>query len=106
MFGNGRARSGIIVLPCGAGKSLTGVTAASTVKKNTMVMCINNASVMQWRDEFLNWTTIGKDSIKIFTSQNRDVLPINRPGIEKSVHLYLDILHDVSRGKRSASGKK
>ena len=31
MFGNGRARSGIIVLPCGAGKTLTGVTAASTV---------------------------------------------------------------------------
>ncbi|CAM9204005.1 unnamed protein product, partial [Choristocarpus tenellus] len=31
MFGNGRARSGIIVLPCGAGKTLTGVTAASTI---------------------------------------------------------------------------
>ena len=33
MFGNGRARSGIIVLPCGAGKTLTGVTAASTIRK-------------------------------------------------------------------------
>lgn len=58
MFGNGRARSGIIVLPCGAGKSLTGVTAASTVKKNIIVMCINNASVKQWREEFTNWTNI------------------------------------------------
>jgi DNA excision repair protein ERCC-3 len=33
MFGNGRARSGIIVLPCGAGKSLVGVTACCTVRK-------------------------------------------------------------------------
>lgn len=33
MFGNGRARSGVIVLPCGAGKSLVGVTACCTVRK-------------------------------------------------------------------------
>ena len=40
MFSNGRARSGIIVLPCGAGKTLTGITAtACTIKKSTMVVC-------------------------------------------------------------------
>jgi DNA excision repair protein ERCC-3 len=39
MFANGRARSGIIVLPCGAGKTLTGVTAACTMKKRTLVVC-------------------------------------------------------------------
>lgn len=39
MFGNGRARSGIIVLPCGAGKTLVGITAACTIKKSTMVLC-------------------------------------------------------------------
>lgn len=58
MFGNGRARSGIIVLPCGAGKSLTGVTAASTVKRATIVMCINNASVKQWKEQFVMWTNV------------------------------------------------
>lgn len=58
MFGNGRARSGIVVLPCGAGKSLTGVTAASTVKKSTMILCINNVSVKQWKEQLLQWTTI------------------------------------------------
>ena len=36
MFGNGRARSGIIVLPCGAGKTLVGITAACTVKKSAI----------------------------------------------------------------------
>jgi DNA excision repair protein ERCC-3 len=37
MFGNGRARSGIIVLPCGAGKSLVGITALTTIKKSTLI---------------------------------------------------------------------
>ena len=58
MFSNGRARSGIIVLPCGAGKSLTGVTAASTVKRSCIVMCINNASVKQWKEQFVMWTNV------------------------------------------------
>jgi len=39
MFGNGRARSGIVVLPCGAGKTLIGITAACTIKKSTLVLC-------------------------------------------------------------------
>ncbi|KAJ1565970.1 hypothetical protein HK405_011179, partial [Cladochytrium tenue] len=39
MFGNGRARSGIIVLPCGAGKTLVGVTSACTIKKSCLVLC-------------------------------------------------------------------
>ena len=39
MFGNGRARSGLIVLPCGAGKSLVGVTACCTVRKKAIVLC-------------------------------------------------------------------
>jgi DNA excision repair protein ERCC-3 len=45
MFSNGRARSGIIVLPCGAGKTLTGILAASHIKKSTLVLCNTNVSV-------------------------------------------------------------
>ena len=37
MFGNGRARSGVIVLPCGAGKSLTGISAAVRTRKSVLV---------------------------------------------------------------------
>jgi DNA excision repair protein ERCC-3 len=49
MFGNGRARSGIIVLPCGAGKSLTAVAAAARVRKSALVLCTNSVSVDQWK---------------------------------------------------------
>ena len=43
MFGNGRARSGIIVLPCGAGKSLTGISAAVRTRKSVLVRCLRAA---------------------------------------------------------------
>ncbi|TPX32015.1 hypothetical protein SeMB42_g07665 [Synchytrium endobioticum] len=57
MFGNGRARSGIIVLPCGAGKTLTGVAAACTIKKSVLVLCWSAVSVAQWIREFHHWST-------------------------------------------------
>jgi len=68
MFGNGRARSGIIVLPCGAGKSLVGVTAACTVKKPTLCLCTSSVSVEQWRYQFALWSTLPKEKIGRFTA--------------------------------------
>jgi len=47
MFSNGRARSGVIVLPCGSGKTLVGITAACTIKKRTMVLCTSGVAVDQ-----------------------------------------------------------
>ena len=75
MFGNGRARSGLIVLPCGAGKSLTGITAASTIKHAAVVVCINNASVKQWKEEFRKYSTVDESLLKIFTSDTKNFLP-------------------------------
>ncbi|KAJ2500727.1 DNA repair helicase RAD25 [Coemansia sp. RSA 1972] len=68
MFGNGRARSGIIVLPCGAGKTLVGITAACTIKKSIICLCSSTVSVMQWKQQFLQWSTIKEEQIAIFTS--------------------------------------
>lgn len=73
MFGNGRARSGIIVLPCGAGKTLVGITAACTIKKSVIVLCTSSVSVMQWRQQFLQWCTIQPESVAVFTSENKEM---------------------------------
>lgn len=68
MFGNGRARSGIIVLPCGAGKTLVGISAAQRVRKSCLCLATNAVSVDQWHAEFKRWTTLevgpcaGRDS--------------------------------------------
>lgn len=70
MFGNGRARSGVIVLPCGAGKSLVGVTAACTIKKPTLCLCTSSVSVEQWRYQFATWSTMPRDHIGRFVASS------------------------------------
>lgn len=71
MFGNGRARSGVIVLPCGAGKTLVGITAACTIKKSILCLCTSSVSVMQWKQQFLQWSTIHEEQIAVFTSDQK-----------------------------------
>ena len=91
MFANGRARSGIIVLPCGAGKTLTGVTAACTLKKRTIVLCTSGLTVShssaqhmppgvaveQWRSEFKRWCDMDDRIITRFTSDSPDEPVLN-----------------------------
>ncbi|PVU99241.1 hypothetical protein BB560_005538 [Smittium megazygosporum] len=72
MFGNGRARSGIIVLPCGAGKTLVGITAACTIKKSILCLCTSAVSVVQWKQQFLQWSTIRENQIAVFTSDQKE----------------------------------
>ncbi|KAI8918568.1 P-loop containing nucleoside triphosphate hydrolase protein [Powellomyces hirtus] len=72
MFGNGRARSGIIVLPCGAGKTLVGVTAACTIKKSCLVLCTSSVSVEQWAREFRSWSTVKEGQVAKFTQGEKE----------------------------------
>ncbi|KAG9502029.1 transcription factor TFIIH complex ERCC-3 subunit [Fusarium musae] len=72
MFGNGRAKSGIIVLPCGAGKTLVGITAACTIRKGVIVLCTSSVSAVQWRNEFLKWSNISPEDITTFTSDSKE----------------------------------
>ncbi|PPQ63297.1 hypothetical protein CVT24_006742 [Panaeolus cyanescens] len=72
MFGNGRARSGIIVLPCGAGKTLVGITAACTIKKSCLVLCTSSVSVMQWKQQFMQWSNITDRQIAVFTADQKE----------------------------------
>ncbi|KAM0562219.1 hypothetical protein ACHAPJ_002664 [Fusarium lateritium] len=81
MFGNGRAKSGLIVLPCGAGKTLVGITAACTIKKGVIVLCTSSMSVVQWRNEFLKWSNINPDDIVAFTSDSKNNVFTGSTGI-------------------------
>lgn len=68
----GRARSGIIVLPCGAGKSLVGVSAACRIRKSCLCLATNAVSVDQWAFQFKLWSTIRDDQICRFTSDSKE----------------------------------
>lgn len=72
MFGNGRARSGIIVLPCGSGKTLVGITSICTIKKSALVLCTSAVSVEQWRHATLGFTNISPDGIARFTADKKE----------------------------------
>ena len=100
MFGNGRSRSGIIVLPCGAGKTLVGITAACTIKKNVLVLCTSAVSVEQWRREFKNFSTISDSQIARFTSDCKEKFSGNT-GIVVSTYTMV-----AYGGKRSYEAKK
>ncbi|RVE74364.1 hypothetical protein OJAV_G00021390 [Oryzias javanicus] len=93
MFGNGRARSGVIVLPCGAGKSLVGVTAACTVRKRCLVLGNSSVSVEQWKAQFKMWSTIDESLICRFTSDAKDK-PI---GCSVAISTYSMLGHTTKR---------
>ena len=71
MFGNGRGKSGIIVLPCGAGKTLVGITAGCHIKKSIVVMCTSAMSSYQWSNEFKKWSDIKEEDIAVFTANDK-----------------------------------
>lgn len=100
MFGNGRARSGIIVLPCGAGKTLVGITAACTVKKSTLVLCTSSVSVAQWKKEFLKWSNVKEEMVSVFTAEAKEKFS-SAAGIVVSTYSMV-----ANTGKRSHSSQK
>ena len=77
MFSNGRARSGVIVLPCGSGKTLVGITAICTVKKRAIILCTSCVAVDQWKRQLELWSTIDPKQIFCFTSNKTDLLENN-----------------------------
>ncbi|OQR93463.1 TFIIH basal transcription factor complex helicase XPB subunit [Thraustotheca clavata] len=103
MFGNGRARSGIIVLPCGAGKTLTGVTAASTIKKSCLCLCTSAVSVEQWTAQFKMWTNIPSKKIARFTSVSKDEIDKDSGVI---VTTYTMVAFGGARSSASAEAMK
>lgn len=101
MFGNGRARSGVIVLPCGAGKSLVGVTAACTIKKPTLCLCTSSVSVEQWRYQFSMWSTLPRDKIGRFVASGGSSAKDKSFAGGVTVTTYSMISHSGRRAKES-----
>lgn len=71
MFGNGRGKSGIIVLPCGAGKTLVGITAGCHIKKSIVVLCTSAMSSYQWANEFKKWSDVKEEDIAVFSASEK-----------------------------------
>ena len=72
-FDNG---SGVVVLPCGAGKTLVGAGAMATAKTNTLILVTNTVSARQWRAELLKRTTLTEDEIGEYSGQTKEIKPV------------------------------
>ncbi|MGO4690759.1 DNA repair helicase XPB [Glaciibacter sp. 2TAF33] len=68
--------SGVVVLPCGAGKTLVGAGAMATAKTNTLILVTNTVSARQWRDELLKRTTLTAEEIGEYSGQMKEVKPV------------------------------
>uniref|UniRef100_A0A6B2KZC3 DNA 3'-5' helicase n=1 Tax=Arcella intermedia TaxID=1963864 RepID=A0A6B2KZC3_9EUKA len=69
LFWNGfKCHSGILVLPCGAGKTLIGINVVAALKKPCIIYCQSILAVTQWRDQLLRWTTINENSVSRFSA--------------------------------------
>ena len=67
---------GTIVLPCGAGKTIVGMTIMSMLKTSTLIITTNITSVHQWIDELVDKTNIPRDMIAEYTGESKTIKPV------------------------------
>lgn len=68
--------NGIIVLPCGSGKTIIGLGACAAISNCTLIITTNNVSVHQWRNELIQKTHVSPDDIGEFTGVTKEIKPI------------------------------
>ena len=68
--------SGVVVLPCGAGKTLVGLGAMAAGKTTTLILVTNTVSARQWKAELLKRTTLTEDEIGKYSGQVKQVRPV------------------------------
>ncbi len=68
--------SGVIVLPCGAGKTIVGAAAMAHAKATTLILVTNTLAARQWREELLRRTTLNEDEIGEYSGAKKEIRPV------------------------------
>jgi DNA excision repair protein ERCC-3 len=68
--------SGVVVLPCGAGKTIVGAAAMAHVKATTLILVTNTIAARQWREELLKRTTLNEDEIGEYSGAKKEIRPV------------------------------
>ena len=89
--GTNEGGSGVIVLPCGAGKTLVGVGVIQLVGSETLILVTNTLSIRQWKSEILDKTDIKEKDIGEFSGEKKEIRPI-------TVATYNIITHKKRKG--------
>lgn len=90
--------SGVVVLPCGAGKTLVGAAAMSRAQATTLILVTNTVSARQWKDELVRRTTLTEDEIGEYSGTVKEVRPVTIATYQvlttrrKGVYPHLELL--------------
>ncbi|GAB2605775.1 DNA repair helicase XPB [Pseudactinotalea suaedae] len=90
--------SGVVVLPCGAGKTIVGAGAMAEAKATTLILVTNTVSARQWRDELVRRTTLTAEEIGEYSGARKEIRPVTIATYQvlttkrKGVYTHLELL--------------
>lgn len=74
--GSAAGGSGVIVLPCGAGKTIIGLGTLAKLKRRTLILATNVVALRQWRREILDKTTLNEDQVTEYSGESKNIGPV------------------------------
>ena len=80
------AGAGVVVLPCGSGKTIVGLAAIAGQGCETLIVTSNAASLAQWREELEARTTVAPEAIGEYSSQAKEIRPITLTTYQMLTH--------------------
>jgi len=92
--GSAAGGSGVLVLPCGAGKTIIGMQVMARAQMQTLIIVTSITAARQWRDELLDKTTLTEDLIGEYSGEKKEIRPITI-----ATYQVLTFRHDPSRRK-------
>ncbi|MFP5346988.1 MAG: DNA repair helicase XPB [Actinomycetes bacterium] len=90
--------SGVVVLPCGAGKTIVGAAAMARASSTTLILVTNTVSARQWRDELLRRTSLTDAEIGEYSGSRKEIRPVTVATYQvmttrrKGVYTHLELL--------------
>ncbi len=90
--------SGVVVLPCGAGKTIVGAAAMARASATTLILVTNTVAARQWRDELIRRTSLTEDEIGEYSGTRKEVRPVTIATYQvltmrrKGVYPHLELL--------------
>ncbi|WP_447645390.1 DNA repair helicase XPB [Nocardioides zeae] len=90
--------SGVVVLPCGAGKTLVGAASMAQAQATTLILVTNTVSARQWKDELVKRTSLTEDEIGEYSGATKEIRPVTIATYQvlttkrKGVYPHLELL--------------
>ena len=96
--------SGVVVLPCGAGKTIVGAAAMAHAKATTLILVTNTVAARQWREELLRRTDLNEDDIGEYSGAKKEIRPVTIATYQvmttrkKGIYAHLDLFDAIDWG--------